>query len=358
MSGGVDSSVSAALLKQRGYDVIGVSLQLYDPIPREPGSSLKTCCSLDDVMDAGRVAAKLGIPFEVIDMRAGFRQLVIDDFIGEYAAGRTPNPCIRCNERIKFDLLLQRARDMGADLLATGHYARITGGDQGELRLTAGLDGAKDQSYFLFALNRDQLRQLLFPVGALHKSEVRRLAAEFGLPVARKHESQEICFIPDNNYVAFLEGHGVPQRPGDVVTADGSIVGRHSGLHRYTIGQRKGLGIAWRQPLHVIAIDTAGNRLVVGERRELGTVSFTAGQATWAATPALREFRAACRIRYRHTPAPCRVTLLDDRRFSVRFELPQSAVTPGQAAVLYDGDTVLGGGWIEQRDPETIQERA
>lgn len=347
MSGGVDSSVSAALLKEQGYKVTGVSLQLYDPIPKEAGCRIKTCCSLDDVMDAARVAKKLGIPFEVIDMRAEFKQVVIDYFIAEYAAGRTPNPCIRCNELIKFDLLLQKANEMGADMLATGHYARIARDNNGNGRLMTGCDPAKDQSYFLFTLSRKQLRHLLFPVGELEKSHVRRLAADYNLPVAQKHESQEICFIPDNDYVRFLESNGVAKKPGELVTGDGTVVGRHSGLHSYTVGQRKGLGIAWRHPLHVKALNSVKNQLVVGGRDELDTASLTVGGATWNVFPDLAEFRATCLIRNRHTPSPCRVVVLDENRFSVVFDTPQYAVTPGQAAVLYDGEYVLGGGWIE-----------
>ena len=347
MSGGVDSSVSAALLKEQGYQVSGVSLQLYDPIPREAGCRIKTCCSLDDVLDAGRVAKKLGIPFEVIDMRAEFKKLVVDYFIAEYAAGRTPNPCIRCNDLIKFDLLLKKAREMGADLLATGHYARTEEDDSGRKWLLTGLDPAKDQSYFLFTLTQEQLRQVVFPVGMLEKTAVRRLAVEFNLPVAQKHESQEICFIPDNDYVRFLESHGLDRHPGEIVTSAGTVVGRHSGLHRHTVGQRKGLGIAWKHPLHVVALDTELNRVVVGGRDELSRHSLTAGSATWSSLPASGEFRAACRIRYRHQPAPCRVVMLADNRFEVHFDMPQTSVTPGQAAVLYDGERVLGGGWIE-----------
>jgi tRNA-specific 2-thiouridylase len=196
-------------------------------------------------------------------------------------------------------------------------------------------------------LTQEQLRQVIFPVGMLEKTEVRKLAANYHLPVAQKHESQEICFIPDNNYVAFLESRGVAQAPGEIVTIDGTVVGRHSGLHCYTIGQRKGLGVAWHQPLHVLAMDTENNRVVVGERQSLARAGLTAGEAVWNITPVAKEFRAACRIRYRHNPAPCRVVILDDRRFTVHFDTPQSAVASGQAAVLYDNDSVLGGGWIE-----------
>jgi tRNA-specific 2-thiouridylase len=347
MSGGVDSSVSAALLKEQGHDVVGVSLQLYDPVPRGDACRSKTCCSLDDVLDAGRVAKKLGIPFEVIDLRAEFRQMVIENFIAEYAAGRTPNPCIRCNDLIKFDLLLDRARAMGADLLATGHYVRITQDSAGGFQLRTGLDPAKDQSYFLFTLAREQLPHILFPVGMLEKSRVRELATSFGLPVAQKHESQEICFIPDNDYAGFLERNGVQQSPGDIVTMDGTVLAQHMGIHRYTIGQRKGLGIAWKNPLHVVDIDARLNRVVVADASELRQLSLTAGEANWIERPAGDVFSASCRIRYRHTPAPCRVELRSEDSFEVIFEQPQSAVTPGQAAVLYDGDRVIGGGWIK-----------
>jgi len=347
MSGGVDSSVSAAMLMEQGYEVTGVSLQLYDPIPKEPGCRVKTCCSLDDVLDAGRVAMKLGIHFEVIDMRAEFKQLVIDYFIAEYAAGRTPNPCIRCNELIKFDLLLQKAKELGADFLATGHYARIEADASGRKWLLTGLDPAKDQSYFLFTLTQEQLQQVLFPVGRLEKAVVRKLAAKFALPVAQKHESQEICFIPDNDYVKFLESHGVTRQTGAIVTNDGTVVGRHDGTHQFTIGQRKGMGIAWKHPLHVVALNTELNRVVVGGREELFQQDLTATSATWNMPPSTAEFRATCKIRYRHTATPCTVTLLSDDRFAVRFDQPQTAITPGQAVVLYQDERVLGGGWIE-----------
>jgi len=347
MSGGVDSSVSAALLKAQGYDVRGISLQLYDPVPKEPGCQSKTCCSLDDVLDAGRVARKLDIPFEVLDMRTEFKNLVIDYFIAEYATGRTPNPCIRCNELIKFDLLLKKVKELGADLLATGHYTRTEVDDTGRIRLLTGLDPAKDQSYFLYTLTQEHLQHLLFPIGFMTKPEVRKLAVYFNLPVAQKHESQEICFIPDNDYVRFLESHGVVQHSGEIVTSDSTVVGAHAGLHRYTVGQRKGLGIAWEHPLHVVAIDTERNQLIVGGRDELKTVDLTAGSATWSIPPEAPKFRATCRIRYRHTPAPCTVVLHGQDRFVVRFDQPQTSVTPGQAAVLYDGEQVIGGGWIE-----------
>jgi tRNA-specific 2-thiouridylase len=347
MSGGVDSSVSAALLKGQGYDVVGVSLQLYDPVARDASCRSKTCCSLDDVLDAGRVAKKLGIPFEVIDLRAEFKQLVIDNFIAEYGAGRTPNPCIRCNDLIKFDLLLDKSLAMGADLLATGHYVRATKDEGGAYQLRTGLDATKDQSYFLFTLKQEQLAKILFPVGMLEKRRVRELAAGFGLSVAQKHESQEICFIPDNDYAGFLERNGVSLKPGEFVTLDGTVIGQHSGIHRYTIGQRKGLGVSWKHPLHVVVIDTIQNRVVLADVSELKRQTLTAARASWIHPPTEPEFTAQCRIRYRHTPAPCRVVMHSPERFEVQFEHPQTSVTPGQAAVLYDGDRVLGGGWID-----------
>ena len=299
-------------------------------------------------MDAARVAKKLGIPFEVLDLRKEFRELVVADFITEYAAGRTPNPCIRCNERIKFELLLEKAREMGAERLATGHYARIGQDSVGSQYLLAGNDPLKDQSYFLFTLSAGQLGRVLFPVGALEKPAVRGLASRYGLPVAEKHESQEICFIPDNDYIRFLADNGVQQLPGEVIGPDGSVIGRHGGVHRFTVGQRKGLGIAWKSPLHVISLDPANNRVYVGSSEELFRSGLTAGNATWAETRLPGEFRAECRIRYRHTPASCRVMILPDQRFSVNFDEPQKSITPGQAAVLYDGQRVLGGGWIEE----------
>lgn len=343
MSGGVDSSVSAALLLSQGYEVVGVTMRLFDP-----SDGPAACPVPDDVPDAARVAAKLGIPYEVLDLREEFRQRVIDYFVAEYAAGRTPNPCIRCNSLIKFGLLLSHAEALGADLLATGHYVRVTRDQAGGCELRTGADPGKDQSYFLFALTPEQLAKTCFPVGMLAKREVRELAASFGLPVPKEHESQEICFIPDDDYAGFLERNGLQWSPGEIVTGDGRVVGRHRGIHRYTIGQRRGLGIAWKHPLHVVAIDSAANRIHVAGARDLKRSGLTAARSNWILPPPATVFTALCRIRYRHAPVPCRVTLLDGDRFEVVFETPQTSVTPGQAAVLYDGDRVLGGGWIER----------
>jgi len=344
MSGGVDSSVTAALLQERGYDVIGVTMQLYEPRERPAGG--KTCCSLTDVMDAGRVAKRLGIPFEVLDLRQKFQEMVIDDFVREYAAGRTPNPCARCNERIKFGALLEMASSFGADLLATGHYARIEKDETGAYQLLKGLDQRKDQSYFLFAMTGDQLARTILPIGSLEKHEVRQLAQKFNLPTASKQESQEICFIPDNDYVRFLEENGVHPQPGDIVTTSGRKVGRHNGVHQYTVGQRRGLGIAWEEPLYVVSIDRESALVTVGPRRELACAGLVAGGTTWTGSP-VASFHGTCSIRYRQKPVPCEALLQEDGKLRVTFETPQNGVTPGQAVVLYDGDRVVGGGWIE-----------
>ncbi|MBF0531180.1 MAG: tRNA 2-thiouridine(34) synthase MnmA, partial [Deltaproteobacteria bacterium] len=314
--------------------------------PRGASTRARTCFSLDDVIDAGRVAKKLGIPFEVIDLRKEFKELVIDDFITEYAGGRTPNPCIRCNERIKFDLLWRQAKEMGADYLATGHYAQSILADNGWYHLVKGADQQKDQSYFLFTLTQEQLARVIFPVGKLEKKEVRQLAASFGLPVAQKHESQEICFIPDNDYVRFLEKSGFRQPDGEIVTSDGVLLGRHRGIHRFTIGQRRGMGIPWEYPLHVIALDAEKRRVIVGRAEKLKRSGLIATGSSWTGSSVPAEFRADCQIRYRHRPASCRVGILADRSFEVHFDEPQTSITPGQAAVLYDEARVLGGGWI------------
>lgn len=345
MSGGVDSSVTAALLKEQGYDVVGVSLQLYDR-PENTPSGGKTCCSLTDVMDAARVAKRIGIPFQVIDMRGRFKELVIDDFIAEYASGRTPNPCARCNERIKFGLLLETADALNADLLATGHYARIERDESGIFQLRKGNDPRKDQTYFLFAMNQQQLSRTIFPVGRLEKPEVRAIAARFGLPVASKQESQEICFIPDNDYVRFLEERGVTLPAGDITDREGKKLGGHDGIHRYTVGQRRGLGIAWKEPLYVTALDAENARVVVGPKEELSRTELLADQLTWTGAPISGVFHGACSIRYRQQPVSCRAELQADGRLRIAFDTPQPGVTPGQAAVLYDGDRVVGGGWI------------
>ena len=339
MSGGVDSSVTAALLKQQGHEVIGITMRLFTPHSSGVGSA---------VHDAAVVAGHLGIPHHVADFAPEFSELIIGDFIEEYRAGHTPNPCVRCNRYIKFGMLLDKAHELGADFLATGHYVRKTVDPDGTCHLRIAEYARKDQSYFLYTLTQQQLRQVIFPLGSVSsKDEVRRLAREFALPVAEKSDSQEVCFIPHDDYVAFLEGSGsLNAADGDIIHLNGQTVGRHHGTHRYTIGQRKGLGIAWSEPLYVTAIDTGRNVVLVGEQQHVYAAGLQAETVSWIGAPEGEEFAATCKIRYRHQPVGCRVRLLAGERCEVRFDQAQKAVTPGQALVFYRGDEVLGGGRI------------
>ncbi|HEY5523077.1 MAG TPA: tRNA 2-thiouridine(34) synthase MnmA [Desulfuromonadaceae bacterium] len=339
MSGGVDSSVTAALLKQQGHKVIGITMRLFAPHSIGVGSA---------VHDAAAVAEHLEIPHHVADFSPDFSRLIIGDFIEEYRAGHTPNPCVRCNRYIKFGLLLEKARELGADLLATGHYVRKTVDPDGTCHLRIAGNARKDQSYFLYTLTQQQLQQVIFPLGEIKsKDEVRRLAREFALPVAEKSESQEVCFIPNDDYVTFLEGSGsLNAADGDIIHLSGQIVGRHHGTHRYTIGQRKGLGVAWSEPLYVTAIDTERNVVLVGEQQHVYAAGLQAETVSWIVAPQGEEFAATCKIRYRHQPVPCRVRLLAEDSCDVRFDQMQKAITPGQALVFYLGDEVLGGGRI------------
>jgi len=339
MSGGVDSSVTAALLKQQGHEVIGITMRLFAPHSSGIGSA---------VHDAAVVAGHLGIPHHVANFAPDFSRLIIGDFIEEYRAGHTPNPCVRCNRYIKFGLLLDTARELGADLLATGHYVRKTVDPSGNCHLRTARNIRKDQSYFLYTLTQQQMQQVIFPLGDMEsKDEVRRLAREFALPVAEKSDSQEVCFIPKDDYVAFLEASGELCRlDGDIIHQNGQIVGRHNGTHRYTIGQRKGLGIAWSEPLYVAAIDVARNVIIVGEQHSVYAGGLHAETVKWIVAPGADTFAATCKIRYRHQPVSCQVRLLAGDRCEVTFEQPQKAVTPGQALVFYQGDEVLGGGRI------------
>jgi len=352
MSGGVDSSVSAALLHGQGYEVIGVTMKLWDG-PETATARHKTCCTLDDVSDARRVAAALGIPFYVVNFKAQFTQHVIDYFVDAYRQGATPNPCVQCNRYLKFTALLQRAQQLGARWVATGHYAAVWQDQAGRYYIRRGHDRQKDQSYFLFDLSQDQLRQTLLPLGAYRKEEVRQLAARLGLKVAAKPESQEICFIPEGDYRTFLRPRLTPEeaQPGAIITADGTTVGRHHGVPFYTVGQRRGLGVAAAEPLYVTHLDPGRNTVVVGPRHAALCATFGVERLNWMCAPPTQTVRTTVQIRYRHQPVAADVHPLAPDCAHVVLHAPQFAVTPGQAAVFYDGDTVIGGGWITRRRP-------
>ncbi len=350
MSGGVDSSVTAALLKEQGYEVIGMTMQIWDysQYTDRHGETFGSCCSLDDVYDARRVAEQLEIPFYVINFEKHFKQQVIDRFCDDYLAGLTPNPCVLCNQVLKFELLMRKARELEADFLATGHYAQIIAGADGRYALHKGIDGDKDQSYFLFTLTQEQMSHLRFPLGGMTKEEVRALAVRFKLRVAEKAESQDICFVPDGDYVRFLEEERqLDDCAGAIVHVSGQVLGQHQGYYRYTVGQRKGLGIGWSEPLYVIRIDAANKQVIVGEKQHLRCDQMIVGNCVWSTQSPQQPFAAACRIRYRHLEQAAQVVPLGDGRVNVTFAVPQSGVTPGQAAVFYQGDRVLGGGWIQ-----------
>ena len=353
MSGGVDSSTAAAILASQGNEVIGVSLHLFD-YSVYSSTDFGACCSLSDIEDARRVAEKLQIPFYVINFEEEFRKEVIGYFVSEYIAAKTPNPCILCNQRIKFHHLLRKAKEIGADYLATGHYARI-GIDEiaGRYYLKKGIDPAKDQSYFLFSLSQKELGSLLFPVGEYTKGEVRVIAKKFGLKVSDKKESQEICFIPDKDYPSFIkrELNTVNFKEGNIVTPEGEILGKHNGIPFFTIGQRKGLGIAAGKPLYVLGLRPDRNEVVVGEKTYLKTESCLIGDVIWnAIEKPSSDIDCMVKFRYQTKEAEAVLTPLEGERVRCRFLKPQLAITPGQAAVFYDGDIVLGGGWIAREN--------
>ncbi len=359
MSGGVDSSVAAALLAEQGHDVVGVSMHLHPSTPSgrpghgpgDPGSgrAAGACCTLDDLHDARRVAQAIGFPHYILNFESRFDEAVVSNFVREYVAGRTPIPCARCNSDLKFSALLDQAGGLGAGALATGHYARITRGEDGIFHLLRGRDLGKDQSYFLFALTQEQMARALFPVGHLDKDAVRDHARRLGLRVAGKPDSQEICFVPDGDYAAFVEREAPHlTRPGAIVSEGGRVLGTHEGVHRFTIGQRRGLRLSSSAPLYVTHIDAAAARIVVGPKEALGRASLTASGVNWTSGVAPAGWRrVSAQIRHRHPAAPARVRALGDGRAELAFDEPQTAVTPGQAVVVYEGEEVLGGGWIE-----------
>ncbi|MCI0665788.1 MAG: tRNA 2-thiouridine(34) synthase MnmA [Acidobacteria bacterium] len=371
MSGGVDSSTAAALLHQQGHELVGFSMQLWnqrrinvgpdgEPLPSR-------CCSLDDLYDARTVAGKIGFPFYVVNLEDEFERDVVRPFVSRYLDGLTPSPCVACNSFLKFDKLVELAKKVDAEKVATGHYARMRFDEEsGRWLLLRAVNQAKDQSYFLFELTQEQLSYALFPLGEMNKQEVRAIAEVAGLPTAQKPESQEICFIPDGNYARFIErylnelpviNHSPVQidseldrsrlATGDIVTASGEVIGRHQGIHHYTVGQRKGLGVSASEPLYVVEIDAKRNRVVVGRSDDLLKKEMIVRRLNWIAIDDLVEpIRVTAKIRSRAEEAPATLSRRDYESVLVTFDEPQRAITPGQAAVFYNGEIVVGGGWI------------
>jgi tRNA-specific 2-thiouridylase len=358
MSGGVDSSTVAALLKSQGHRIVGLTMQLWNQrrLPQlVPDGPTGRCCSLDDVYDARYVAQHLGIPYYVVNFEERFEQQVVKPFIDDYLNGRTPIPCTLCNNFIKFDQFVEMAAGVEADSVATGHYAQIRFDEAtGRYQMLRAVDAAKDQTYFLFGLTQEQLARTQFPLGGLTKPEVRELARSLGVPIHDKPDSQEICFVPNGDYAAFIDAYfaeqGLPPQTtkGEIVSADGQVLGEHAGVHHYTVGQRKGLGIAKGEPLYVIETQPQTQRVIVGRGEQLMRVHLEARDFNWISiAPPAAPIRAQVRIRNKHVPAWATVTPTGDpTRVEIRFDEPQRAVTPGQGAVLYDGELVLGGGWI------------
>ncbi len=360
MSGGVDSSAAAAILREQGHELVGFTMQLWNQrrgiSVDENGESLPSrCCSLDDVYDARRVAEELGFPFYVLNLEKEFEHDVVQPFVNSYLNGETPIPCVACNSRLKFASLDKLAVSLGCEKVATGHYARVEFDETtNRYRLLRGRDPQKDQSYFLWELTQNQLSRALFPLGELSKNDARQAARDNQLAVAEKKESQEICFVPDGDYAGFIDRYLAAEQQiarvpggGEIVSTNGEVLGRHTGIHRYTIGQRRGIGVAQSRPLYVLSIDAEKDRVVVGYDDELLSTELTAAGVNWIAfDKPVEAVRAEVRVRYRHTAAPARITPLDDHRARVEFDEPQRAITPGQATVFYRGDEVVGGGWI------------
>ena len=360
MSGGVDSSAAAAILKPQGHELVGFTMQLWNQrrgiSVDEHGEPLPSrCCSLDDVYDARRVAEELGFPFYVLNLEREFEHDVVQPFVASYLKGETPIPCVSCNSRLKFASLDRLALSLGCEKVATGHYARVEyNAIENRYRLLRGVNAQKDQSYFLWELTQEQLSRSLFPLGEMSKPEVREVAREQQLAVAEKKESQEICFVPDGDYSGFIdrylnaEGRAeeIPAA-GELVDSIGRVVGRHDGIHRFTIGQRRGIGIAAERPLYVLSINAGNNQVVVGDAEELERDEFTAAMVNWIEPHEVGDQRRAeVRVRYRHEAAPATIVALSHGRARITFDQPQRAITPGQATVFYSGEEVLGGGWI------------
>jgi tRNA-uridine 2-sulfurtransferase len=359
MSGGVDSSTVPAILQQQGRPIVGLTMQLWNqrrlPELQGAGPAQHRCCSLDDVYDAKRVAQHLNFPHYVVNFEEQFEERVVRPFVQQYLSGRTPIACTNCNTDVKFEPLLRMARQIGAEKLATGHYARIRYNESnGRYELLRARDDSKDQSYFLWGLTQEQLSRSEFPLGELSKDEVRTLAREANLPVAEKPESMELCFVPNGNYVQFIQAYSLERKlplkniEGDIITEDGTVIGRHNGVHNYTIGQRKGLGFATSKPVYVLSIDTENNRVIVGEDEALRSSTFEVEGINWISIAEPEApIRASVKIRHKHEPSPATVEALPGNRARITFDEPQRAITPGQAAAVYSGDVVLAGGWIK-----------
>lgn len=348
MSGGVDSSVAAALLVEQGYRVVGMMLRLWSETGTEESNR---CCTPDSMAQARKVAQTLGIPFYTIDVRQRFFDTVVQYFLEGYRQGITPNPCIVCNRVIRWGALFDQARALGAEFMATGHYARITEEPTGEFSLLKGLDAEKDQSYVLSVLNQNHLAHSLFPIGNFQKSQIRDLARKFNLPTATRPDSQDLCFLAGGDYRPFLERH-IPEslRPGKIVTREGKILGQHLGLVNYTIGQRKGLGISTAHPMYVLDKDIPSNQLIVGPREELGSNELWVNELNWIGTSEpTKSFQAGVKIRYKAPEIPALITLVENNLAHVQFERPLRDITPGQRAVFYQGDVCLGGGTIVKK---------